>query len=123
MMYNQQFPMGAGGAFPGAPNPNAMMASGAGAGPAGMMQNTAMPQLTANGQSKSVSLLTLHTSPYSLSSLYLSTMNSFLVTLISFSLCLLRFPALATSCLSFFDPFIKRLRLHTPLTVHGLTSF
>lgn len=52
MMYNQQYPMGAGGAFPGAPNPSAMMPGGAGAGPAGMMQNTAMPHMAANGQSK-----------------------------------------------------------------------
>lgn len=50
MMYNpQQFPMGAqGGHFPAAPNP-AMMG---GAGPAGMMQNTGMPHMGANGQSK-----------------------------------------------------------------------
>ncbi|KAK0627502.1 hypothetical protein B0T14DRAFT_563305 [Immersiella caudata] len=48
MMYNpQQFPMGAqGGHFPAGPNP-AMMG---GAGPAGMMQNTAMPHMGANGQ-------------------------------------------------------------------------
>lgn len=51
MMYNpQQFPMGAQGAFPGAPNPAAMMPGGP--GPAGMMQNTAMPHMAANGQSK-----------------------------------------------------------------------
>lgn len=50
MMYNQQYPMGPGGAFPGAPNPGAMMPGGA--GPAGMMQNTAMPQMGANGQSE-----------------------------------------------------------------------
>ncbi|ROW04531.1 hypothetical protein VMCG_04999 [Cytospora schulzeri] len=50
MMYNQQhqFPMGASGAFPGGPNPAAMMPGGA--GHAGMMQNTAMPQMAANGQ-------------------------------------------------------------------------
>lgn len=51
MMYNpQQFPMGGaqGGHFPAAPNP-AMMG---GAAPAGMMQNTAMPHMGANGQSK-----------------------------------------------------------------------
>ncbi|KAK5660480.1 hypothetical protein OQA88_13028 [Cercophora sp. LCS_1] len=48
MMYNpQQFPMGTqGGPFPGGPNP-AMMG---GAGPAGMMQNTAMPHMAPNGQ-------------------------------------------------------------------------
>ncbi|KAK3319308.1 hypothetical protein B0H66DRAFT_533811 [Apodospora peruviana] len=49
MMYNtQQFPMGAqgGGHFPGGPNP-AMMG---GAGPAGMMQNAALPHMAANGQ-------------------------------------------------------------------------
>ena len=47
MMYNpQQFPMGAQGPFPG--GPNVMPA----AGPAGMMQNTAMPHMAANGQSK-----------------------------------------------------------------------
>ncbi|KAK3353599.1 hypothetical protein B0T25DRAFT_217468 [Lasiosphaeria hispida] len=51
MMYNaqQQYSMAAqGGHFPGGPNP-AMMG---GAGPAGMMQNTAMPHMAANGQSK-----------------------------------------------------------------------
>jgi hypothetical protein len=50
MMFNpQQFPMGAqGGHFQAGPNP-AMMG---GAGPAGMMQNTAMPHMAANGQSK-----------------------------------------------------------------------
>ncbi|KUI63756.1 hypothetical protein VM1G_10548 [Cytospora mali] len=50
MMYNQQhqFPMGASAAFPGAPNPAAMMPGSA--GHAGMMQNTAMPQMAANGQ-------------------------------------------------------------------------
>jgi hypothetical protein len=48
MMFNpQQFPMGAqGGHFQAGPNP-AMMG---GAGPAGMMQNTAMPHMAANGQ-------------------------------------------------------------------------
>ncbi len=47
MMFNpQQFPMGAQGPFPGAPN---MMP---GPGPAGMMQNAAMPHVAANGQSK-----------------------------------------------------------------------
>ena len=52
MMYNhqQQFPMGTSGAFPGAPNPAAMMPGAA--GHAGMMQNTAMPQMAANGQSE-----------------------------------------------------------------------
>src|SRR3569833_768954 len=47
MMYNsQQFPMGAQGPYPNAPN---MMP---GAGPAAaMMQNTAMPHMAANGQS------------------------------------------------------------------------
>lgn len=52
MMYNpQQFPMAAQGSFPGGgANPAAVMA---GAGPAGMMQNTAMPpHMAANGQSK-----------------------------------------------------------------------
>ncbi|ROW00918.1 hypothetical protein VSDG_02662 [Cytospora chrysosperma] len=49
MMYNQQhqFPMGASGAFPGPPNPAAMLPGGA--GHAGMMQNTAMPHMAANG--------------------------------------------------------------------------
>lgn len=50
MMYNQQYPMGPGGAFSGAANPGAMMSGPA--GPAGMMQNTAMPQMAANGQSE-----------------------------------------------------------------------
>lgn len=61
MMYNpQQFPMAAGtqaGSFPGGgPNPTAAAAAAmmAGAGPAGMMQNTAMPHMAANGQSKSL---------------------------------------------------------------------
>lgn len=64
MMYNQQFPMGPGGAFPGATNPGAMMPGGA--GPAGMMQNTAMPQMSANGQSKSACslLLSAHVTQY-----------------------------------------------------------
>src|SRR3954468_14936375 len=50
MMYNtQQFPMAAQGAhFPAGSNP-AMMG---GAGPAGMMQNTAMHHMAANGPSK-----------------------------------------------------------------------
>ena len=50
MMFNpQQFPIGAQGAhFPTGPNP-AMMG---GVGPAGMMQNAAMPHMAANGQSK-----------------------------------------------------------------------
>lgn len=52
MMYSQQFPMGAGSTFPGASNHSAMMPGGAAAGPAGMMQNTAIPQMAANGQSK-----------------------------------------------------------------------
>lgn len=53
MMYNQQqYPMGpGGGAFSGAPNPGAMMPGSA--GPAGMMQNTALPQMPANSQSMS----------------------------------------------------------------------
>ncbi|KAJ0114513.1 hypothetical protein J7T55_004756 [Diaporthe amygdali] len=51
MMYNQQFSMGpsVSGGYAGAHNPGAMMPGG-GAGPAGMMQNTAMPQMPANGQ-------------------------------------------------------------------------
>jgi hypothetical protein len=50
MMYNpQQFPMTTQtGPFPGGPN-QAMMG---GVGPAGMMQNAAMPHMAANGQSK-----------------------------------------------------------------------
>ena len=50
MMYNtQQFPMGGQpGAFPAGPNPALM----GGSGPAGMMQNAAMSQMAANGQSK-----------------------------------------------------------------------
>jgi len=62
MMYNtQQFPMGAqgGGHFPGASNP-AMMG---GAGPAGMMQNPAMPHMATNGQSKLSVYLSPLTSP------------------------------------------------------------
>ncbi|KAK7721027.1 hypothetical protein SLS64_001321 [Diaporthe eres] len=52
MMYNQQFSMGPSvpGGYAGAQNPGAMMPGGGG-GPAGMMQNTAMPQMPANGQS------------------------------------------------------------------------
>jgi hypothetical protein len=59
MMYNpQQFPMAAqGGPFPGASNPAAAAAMMAGAGPAGMMQNTAMPHMAANGQSESCPVL------------------------------------------------------------------
>lgn len=51
MMYNQQFSMGPSvpGGYAGAQNPGAMMPGGGG-GPAGMMQNTAMPQMPANGQ-------------------------------------------------------------------------
>ncbi|KAL1858915.1 hypothetical protein Daus18300_009784 [Diaporthe australafricana] len=51
MMYNQQFSMGPSvpPGYAGAHNPGAMMPGG-GAGPAGMMQNTAMPQMPANGQ-------------------------------------------------------------------------
>lgn len=41
-----------GGAFSGAPNPGAMMPGTA--GPAGMMQNTALPQMSANSQSMSI---------------------------------------------------------------------
>lgn len=57
MMYNQQqYPMGpGGGAFSGAPNPGAMMPGTA--GPAGMMQNTALPQMPANSQSMSTILI------------------------------------------------------------------
>lgn len=53
MMYNQQFSMGQSvpGGYAGAQNPGAMMPGGGG-GPAGMMQNTAMPQMPANGQSE-----------------------------------------------------------------------
>lgn len=53
MMYNQQFSMGPSvpGGYAGAQNPGAMMPGGGG-GPAGMMQNTAMPQMPANGQSE-----------------------------------------------------------------------
>lgn len=71
MMYNQQYPMGPGGAFPGAPNPGAMMPGGA--GPAGMMQNTAMPQMP-NGQSELVftSCLSTYVSLPTTSSLALS---------------------------------------------------
>ncbi|KAK4235277.1 hypothetical protein C8A03DRAFT_17954 [Achaetomium macrosporum] len=60
MMYNtQQFPMaGQPGAFPAGPNP-AMMG---GAGPAGMMQNAAMPHMAANGQMTFQTPFT--TSPY-----------------------------------------------------------
>jgi hypothetical protein len=68
MMYNtQQFPMGAqGGHFQGGPNP-AMMGA---AGPAGMMQNAAMPQhmaaaAAANGQSKLPPVSTYLLSPTS----------------------------------------------------------
>lgn len=50
MYGNQQYPMGAGGAFSAAPNQGGMMP---GAGPAGMMPNTAMPQMSSNGHSKS----------------------------------------------------------------------
>lgn len=54
MMYNQQFSMGQSvpGGYAGAQNPGAMMPGGGGGGPAGMMQNTAMPQMPANGQSE-----------------------------------------------------------------------
>lgn len=58
MMYNQQFPMGPSvpGGYAGAQNPGAMMPGGGG-GPAGMMQNTAMPQMPANGQSEFIRFL------------------------------------------------------------------
>lgn len=54
MMYNQQFSMGQSvpGGYAGAQNPGAMMPGAGGGGPAGMMQNTAMPQMPANGQSE-----------------------------------------------------------------------
>lgn len=54
MMYNQQFSMGPSvpGGYAGGQNPGAMMPGGGGGGPAGMMQNTAMPQMPANGQSE-----------------------------------------------------------------------
>ncbi|GAB1316660.1 CYC8-general repressor of transcription [Madurella fahalii] len=60
MMYNtQQFPMATqAGPFPGGPNP-AMMG---GVGPAGMMQNAAMPHMAANGQMAFQAPFT--TSPY-----------------------------------------------------------
>lgn len=62
MMYNQQFSMGPSvpGGYAGAQNPGAMMPGGGGAGgggPAGMMQNTAMPQMPANGQSEFIRFL------------------------------------------------------------------
>lgn len=66
MMYNQQqYPMGpGGGAFTGASNPSAMIPGTA--GPAGMMQSTALPQMPANSQSMSPFpiCLYLHVTPH-----------------------------------------------------------
>ncbi|SPQ25236.1 da50d51f-ff8f-459f-8231-5fd03a86e7c7 [Thermothielavioides terrestris] len=64
IMYNaQQFPVpGQPGAFPAGPNP-AMMGGGAG-GPAGMMQNAAMPHMAANGHQMAFQQAPFTTSPY-----------------------------------------------------------
>jgi hypothetical protein len=67
MMYNQQFSMGpsVSGGYAGAQNPGAMMpgGGGGGGGPAGMMQNTAMPQMPANGQSEFIRFLSIASRP------------------------------------------------------------